>query len=354
MASIKFIIAQIELEGHDAHPMITIMLACFGFVVNVMGRVLLPSKGYQCQPEDLVEQILEDLPVPEGSIRIANSASSVGNRRREDAVPHRSKDYVHDLHIHPASLRNEIIRASIGRDFSTESDGSADDQTDSDAASESVPLFGASSTRNRHRRRSHPTKSYRHSRSKPIPRTPVRHLELDLAPLSFWDNFDLLSNVSTLIIAGLVTKYPGPLVSRIDQILAIFIIFYMAVAVMPVLSGTYRVLLQATPTGISVDDLIADILDLPGILTCHHVHVWSLDGGCSVATLHVGIFATRSSREYMELRREVRAVCREYGVSSVTVQPEFLVADTNECADDSESEHDEGCRANTPNEETRA
>jgi zinc transporter 1 len=82
------------------------------------------------------------------------------------------------------------------------------------------------------------------------------------------------------------------------------------------------------PTGLNIDEVQEDIELLPGIVSCHHVHVWQLSDTKLVASLHVQVdfdFKGQGSARYMELARAVRDCLHEYGIHSSTIQPEFCL-----------------------------
>lgn len=80
------------------------------------------------------------------------------------------------------------------------------------------------------------------------------------------------------------------------------------------------ILLQGTPASISVENIRAAVLRLPGVQSVHELHVWQLSETKIVASLHVWV----SSRvDYMDLAMQMRKVLHDHGVHSATIQPEF-------------------------------
>ena len=113
-----------------------------------------------------------------------------------------------------------------------------------------------------------------------------------------------------------------------DPAISLIITLIILASAIPLCKAASRILLQAVPQGISVDDITADIEDLPGIVSCHHVHVWQLSDTKLVASLHVQVefdFKGEGSARYMELAQNVRRCLHEYGIHSSTIQPEFCL-----------------------------
>ncbi|KAI5283193.1 hypothetical protein KEM54_002337 [Ascosphaera aggregata] len=137
---------------------------------------------------------------------------------------------------------------------------------------------------------------------------------------------DALGNVGVIAAALIIwlTKwewryYSDPAISLIITC----IILYTAI---PLCKAASRMLLQAVPPGLSIDHITQDIESLPGVVSCHHVHVWQLSDTKLVASLHIQVateIKDEGSDRYMELAREVRSCLHAYGIHSSTIQPEF-------------------------------
>lgn len=122
-----------------------------------------------------------------------------------------------------------------------------------------------------------------------------------------------------------------------DPLISLIITMIILASAIPLCKAASRILLQAVPAGISVDDIQADIEDLPGIVSCHHVHVWQLSDTKLVGSLHVQVefdFKGEGSARYMELAQNIRRCLHEYGIHSSTIQPEFCL--------DPEHDHTDG------------
>lgn len=103
----------------------------------------------------------------------------------------------------------------------------------------------------------------------------------------------------------------------------------------PLCKAASRILLQAVPSGLSIDEITSDIRSLEGVDSTHDLHVWQLSDTKVVASVHVkvrpGIKGT-GSEGYMRLAREIRQCLQEYGIRNATIQPEFM--------EDGEIDHD--------------
>jgi len=124
-----------------------------------------------------------------------------------------------------------------------------------------------------------------------------------------------------------------------DPLISLIITVIILCSAIPLCKAASRILLQAVPAGISVDDIKEDISELPGIVSCHHLHVWQLSDTKLVASLHVQVgfdFKGEGSARYMTLARAVRKCLHEYGIHSSTIQPEFCLDKTHDHVDRAE------------------
>lgn len=78
-----------------------------------------------------------------------------------------------------------------------------------------------------------------------------------------------------------------------------------------------NVFLLKTPKNIDVAELKTHLLEIEGVTDVHHLHVWSLDGERTYATLHVAATAYEA-----KIKNAVKEELASHGVSHVTVEME--------------------------------
>ncbi|KAJ8113913.1 hypothetical protein ONZ43_g5035 [Nemania bipapillata] len=144
---------------------------------------------------------------------------------------------------------------------------------------------------------------------------------------------DALGNVGVIATALIIwlTDWPGRYYA--DPAVSLFITLIILKSAIPLTKATSKVLLQATPDHLDLEDVREDIQRLPGVISCHHVHIWQLSDTKVVASLHVQIafpITDEGGAKYMKLAKQARKCLHAYGIHSATIQPEFcLVQDCN-------------------------
>ena len=137
---------------------------------------------------------------------------------------------------------------------------------------------------------------------------------------------DALGNVGVMASALIIWLTPWSFRGYFDPIISLLITLIILRSALPLCFDTSRHLLQAVPEDVSVEEIKEDIMALPGIRGCHHVHVWALTPSKLIATLDVELdfdFGGNGQLKYMELAKEIKNCLRGHGVHSSTIQPEF-------------------------------
>ncbi len=81
-----------------------------------------------------------------------------------------------------------------------------------------------------------------------------------------------------------------------------------------------RVLLQAAPAHIPVEQVRADLAAIEGVVDAHDVHVWTLTSGMEVATAHLMIRADVDPHGVLDRARDL--LTERYHVEHATLQVE--------------------------------
>lgn len=137
---------------------------------------------------------------------------------------------------------------------------------------------------------------------------------------------DALGNIGVIASALFIWLTSFSWRYYVDPAVSLVITLIILASAIPLCKAASRILLQAVPAGMSVDDIKEDIEQLPGVLSCHHLHVWQLSDTKLVASLHMKVdcdVRNQGSEQYMHLARQVRRCLHEYGIHSSTIQPEF-------------------------------
>jgi zinc transporter 1 len=274
-------------------------------------------------------------------------------RRRGSSLRQSRFTNIDELNIHPASFRRDIISASRGDSETDES--SVDDNgtiesaiEDEPAANENTPLLGKGGAKNsgsndkspyqtryRSRRDSGVHDDHHHTNPKPKAKKGHghghSHADMGMNAMVLHVLGDALGNVGVIATALVIwlTDWSGRYYA--DPAVSLFITLIILKSAIPLTKATSKVLLQATPDHLDLGDIRDDIQKLPGVISCHHVHIWQLSDTKVVASLHVQIafpITDEGGERYMKLAKQARKCLHAYGIHSATIQPEFCLDQT--------------------------
>lgn len=254
------------------------------------------------------------------------------------------------MSIHPASFRQEIIslaQSSSAGDPPSDSDPDEPTQCDNEdqPPTEDSPLLKdhKASDNGTIRRHICPSSGARPRRDSSVhdghnhtmPKKPTKsgghshnHADMGMNAMILHVIGDALGNLGVIITALIIwlTDWPGKLYA--DPAVSLFITAIILKTSIPLTRATSRVLLQATPENISIQEIRQDIERLPGVVSCHHIHVWQLSDTKVVASMHLQVsfpINTHSGEKYMQLAKRARKCLHGFGIHSATIQPEFCL-----------------------------
>jgi cobalt-zinc-cadmium efflux system protein len=81
-----------------------------------------------------------------------------------------------------------------------------------------------------------------------------------------------------------------------------------------------RILVQAAPAGMDLDDLHAELAGIDGVTDVHDLHVWTLTSEMEVATVHLMTSEGTDPHPVLDKAREV--LRDRHGVDHATLQVE--------------------------------
>ncbi|KAI0452828.1 cation efflux protein [Xylaria acuta] len=273
-------------------------------------------------------------------------------RRRASSLKRIRFTSIDDLNIHPASFRQDIIDRSTGDDETDESsvEDNATVETairDESVADENSPLIPNGTGKDNgtisgdkparqpvsHDRRDSGVHDDHHhtkpkSKSKKGHGHGHNHADMGMNAMVLHVLGDALGNVGVIATALIIwlTDWPGRYYA--DPAVSLFITLIILRSAIPLTKATSKVLLQATPDHLDLQDVKDDIQRLPGVISCHHVHIWQLSDTKVVASLHVQIafpITDEGGAKYMKLAKQARKCLHAYGIHSATIQPEFCL-----------------------------
>jgi cobalt-zinc-cadmium efflux system protein len=82
-----------------------------------------------------------------------------------------------------------------------------------------------------------------------------------------------------------------------------------------------NVLLEGTPRHLDVERILSDLGRVPGVLSVHDLHVWSIDSGTTAMSCHLVVKSAEDADR--TLAYSSRLMKQKYGIAHTTIQIEF-------------------------------
>ena len=139
---------------------------------------------------------------------------------------------------------------------------------------------------------------------------------------------DALGSVGVIIAGTLVIIYGW---TWIDPAITLMIAGYILWQAFTEIGGSIRVLMMATPEGVDVKKVVADMRSVDGVNDVHHVHIWPVDEEHNALEAHL-VIKDLSLAEIAGVKRAVRKMLLDtHGIGHCTLEIE-TVEDSREAA----------------------
>lgn len=145
---------------------------------------------------------------------------------------------------------------------------------------------------------------------------------------AFWHAIgDALASVG-VIIGGIIILFTSWF--WVDSVVSIFISFVIIFAAWRILREGLRVLLEATPQHVHIEEMVSTLNQIPGVKDVHDIHVWSISPELHSMSCHVLIDDLPTSQA-AGIRQKIEDVLQhQFSIRHSTLQMECHQCDSND------------------------
>ena len=104
----------------------------------------------------------------------------------------------------------------------------------------------------------------------------------------------------------------------IDPALSLALSVFIGINALKNLKRVLDIFLEKTPAGVDPEEIAHHLVQIPGVESIHHLHIWSMDGYRNSATLHAVV-----TEDFSTAKRAIKEELAEHGVSHTTVELEL-------------------------------
>jgi len=145
----------------------------------------------------------------------------------------------------------------------------------------------------------------------------------------FWHMLEDVVGWLAILAAGVIMLFVDMPV--LDPVLSVLITVYVIYNVIKNSKGILRVLMQRVPVNLSIDELEKEIAALPGVLSVHHTHLWSLEGEKNLLSTHVAVKEETGMNEILKIKNSVKEMLHQKNIKHVTVE---IDCESESCGDE--------------------
>jgi cobalt-zinc-cadmium efflux system protein len=122
-----------------------------------------------------------------------------------------------------------------------------------------------------------------------------------------------------VVVGALLIQTTGNVL--IDPFVALVVASLLVVSGIRLLRDSVRIVLEASPAGLTPEAVAAAISSYPGIRGIHDLHIWTVTSGFLALTGHVLVAGDRTVQEATKIVDGVEAILRErFGIAHATLQ----------------------------------
>ncbi len=131
-------------------------------------------------------------------------------------------------------------------------------------------------------------------------------------------NLHMLEDVlgwAVVLVGAVVMRFTD--ISVIDPIMSVAVAVFILINALKNLKEALDLFLEKVPNGLSVEEIREHISEIDGVIDVHHIHIRSMDGRSSYATMHVV-----TEEEPCAIKQKIREELREHGIAHATLELE--------------------------------
>ncbi len=125
-------------------------------------------------------------------------------------------------------------------------------------------------------------------------------------------------NWLTLFIAAIIMSVFN--IGAIDAVLSIIIAVIMMISVIKQFKEIFHIIMQSVPQNIDIKEINTIIMSFKGVVDCHDLHIWTLDGEDYITSFHLVVDNKMNIVEIMDLKEEIKLELEKYHLNHTTIE----------------------------------
>ena len=128
-----------------------------------------------------------------------------------------------------------------------------------------------------------------------------------------------------VLIGAIIMNFTD--IRMIDPIMSIGVALFILINSLKNLKKILDLFLEKTPDDIDIEKLKKHLLEIKGVEDIHHIHVWSIDGYNTLATMHI----VTKVKNIANLKKKIREELEEHNICHAILETEDEACGDKEC-----------------------
>lgn len=129
-----------------------------------------------------------------------------------------------------------------------------------------------------------------------------------------------------VVLIGAIVIYFTDL-KIIDPIMSILVALFILINALKYLKQILDIFLEKTPNNINIEELKKHLKSTKDVEDIHHIHIWSIDGYNTYATMHI----VTKSKNIKKVKDNIREELKEHDINHSILEIEDELCDEIEC-----------------------
>ncbi|WP_226036205.1 cation diffusion facilitator family transporter [Aquibacillus saliphilus] len=130
---------------------------------------------------------------------------------------------------------------------------------------------------------------------------------------------DMLGSVGAIIASILIMLFDF---GWADPLASVFVAILVLISGWRVAKDAIHILMEGTPKNVDFNNIVKTFENIPGIISIHDLHVWSITSGQNALSCHAVVGENLSIVDSQQLLRKIEHELEHKGIGHVTIQIE--------------------------------
>jgi len=132
-----------------------------------------------------------------------------------------------------------------------------------------------------------------------------------------------------VVIAGIIIFYTG--IKWIDPLISLLIMTVVIYSTWGLLTESLRLLLDAVPSAIDIENIKTEVLKLQGVKEIHHIHVWAMSTTINAMTAHIILENDLTEKQIADIKHTLKHTLEHLNIQHTTLETESVNCREKHC-----------------------